>query len=630
MLTKPLQQKLKSLPKNPGVYLFKNTKGEILYVGKAKILKNRVRSYFTASHDEATLPAGRQARTQTLVANIADFEYIICDTEAEALMLENNLIKKHLPHYNILLRDDKNFQFIMIDYGSQIPQIRTIRKIPETSARRISNFQIPITKNQKRLPTTNYGLRTNKYFGPYTSGQAVRQTLQLLRYVIPFCGNKKITSRPCFYYHLGRCPGVCFGAVTLEKYNETLKAVGRFLKGDFANIQKNLKGQMKIAARQKKFERAAKLRDQIFALEKMLERQKIMSTKRESFDTVSVFSAGSLAAVNLFQIREGRLIGKENFILENAKDKDTDEILRSFLTRYYLETSDIPDQINIPHLTPSLSQLGEGARRVDEVRDFKKKKNFITDINQLGKILSNKSGKNIKFLSPSRGRKRKLLKLGETNARDFLEKSSQNQAKEQAQLTRALFELQDKLRLPTLPLRIEAFDISNIQGTLPTGSMVVFENGKPKKTDYKRFAIKSLSTPNDVGMMREMLSRRLSHSDRGEKSQISNDKFQTNSKSKIPISKQELESWRLPDLIVADGGRAQLNTALSVLKSKKLKIPVMGLAKRLEEIYLPQLKSPLRLPANSAALYLLQRVRDEAHRFAIAYHRKKRTKRMLE
>ncbi|MDP2933840.1 MAG: excinuclease ABC subunit UvrC [bacterium] len=443
-----------------------------------------------------------------------------------------------------------------------------------------------------------------------------------MRYVIPFCGNKKITSRPCFYYHLGRCPGVCFGAVTLEKYSETLKAVGRFLKGDFANIQKNLKGQMKIAARQKKFERAAKLRDQVFALEKMLERQKIMSTKRESFDTVSVFSAGSLAAVNLFQIREGRLIGKENFILENAKDKDTDEILRSFLTRYYLETYDIPDQINIPHLTPSLSQLGEGAQRADEVRDFKKKKSFITDINQLGKILSNKSGKNIKFLSPSRGRKRKLLKLGETNARDFLEKSSQNQAKEQAQLTRALFELQNKLRLPALPLRIEAYDISNIQGTLPTGSMVVFENGKPKKTDYKRFAIKSLSTPNDVGMMREVLERRFGHT--------------INEKNNAPLPPLKLRggegelSWRRPDLIVVDGGRAQLNTALSVLKSKKLKIPVMGLAKRLEEIYLPQLKSPLLLPANSAALHLLQRVRDEAHRFAIAYHRKKRTKKMLE
>ncbi|MEK9181233.1 MAG: excinuclease ABC subunit UvrC, partial [Patescibacteria group bacterium] len=575
-----LKAKLKSLPKNPGVYLFKNTGGEIIYVGKAKNLRNRARSYFSQDH-------GLQPRTQNLVAAIAELEYIICDTEAEALMLENNLIKKYLPRYNVLLRDDKNYQFIKIDYSTEIPQIYTARKIDGAQRRRpegaqatagshrdtIGSFATLRMTKKSGLQTTNHKLQTSKYFGPYTSGRAVKETLRLMRYIIPYCANKKIGSRPCFYYQLDKCPGVCAGIVSLAEYRQTLARVEKFLKGDFQDILKELKGQMKAASEARLYEKAARLRDSIRALQTMLERQKIVGAKREDFDTVSLFCAGNLAAVNLFQIRAGKLLGRENFLLENAKDESGEEILNAFLERYYLETSDIPPEVDVPNLTPALSQMGEGGRYAPlryrrgvrgEAGNKKKNSDGAYELWQLEKALFEKSGKRVKFSSPSRGRKRQLIKMGEKNARDYLEKTAQNLSREQAVLTRALFELKEKLKLPDLPLRIECFDISNIQGTSPTGSMVVFENGKPKKSDYKRFAVRSPATPNDVGMMREVLGRRLSHGDRGGNFQFpislpagdlpKGDNFQTNSKSKIPISKQESEFWRLPDLIVVDGG----------------------------------------------------------------------------
>ncbi|MCL5435658.1 MAG: excinuclease ABC subunit UvrC [Patescibacteria group bacterium] len=553
-----LKSKLKFLPASAGVYLFKNSAGDILYVGKAKVLKNRVRSYFTQNHD-------LYPRTRQLVTNIADFEYIICDTETEALMLENNLIKRYQPHYNVMLKDDKNYQFIKIDYSTEIPQVYTTRKLDSKKA---------------------------KFFGPYTSGASVRQTLQLLRYIIPYCGNSKIGSRPCFYYHLGRCPGVCAGLISLGDYKSTLAAIEKFLSGDLKRVAADLKTAMRTASKKRLFEKAARLRDQCRALEKMLERQKIVSPKRESHDLANIFAAGQLAAATLLQIREGRLIGRENFMLQNAKGEGPEGILSAFLGRYYLEASDVPPEINLP---------------------------FPLKLSDLAEALAQKFGRRIKFLAPTRGRKRQLLKMAETNARDYLQTSSQNLAKEQAILTRALFELKDRLHLPQLPFRIECFDISNIQGTSPTGSMVVFENGKAKKSEYKRFAIKTLETPNDFGMMEEMLSRRFAHADE-------------NLTRQPPHSIREGKggiSWRLPDLIVVDGGRGQLNVALKVLKNSNLRIPALGLAKKLEEIYLPQLKSPLRLPPDSSALHLLQRVRDEAHRFAVTYHRRRRSRAML-
>ncbi|MBI4053915.1 MAG: excinuclease ABC subunit UvrC [Candidatus Doudnabacteria bacterium] len=625
MANSKLVSKLNNLPQKPGVYLFKNAGGGVLYVGKAKVLKNRIKSYF------GTL-ANQSPKTIQLVSSIADLEYIICDTEVESLILENHLIKKYRPRYNILLRDDKNYQFIKIDYSTEIPQIYTVRKIETgpmvrplpalpwpgegkgkrkihpiyTAGKIVERSPSPIPSPQPRqhspgqgrgralrLPTANYPLPANKYFGPYTSGAAVRSTLSLLRYIFPYCANKKIGPRPCFYYHLGRCPGVCAGVVTLEQYRQSLVSIERFLRGDFQYLLASLKTQMKEAAAKKLYERAGRVRDQIRALEKTLQQQKIVSAKREAFDTVSVFQAGDLAAANLFQVREGKLGGKLNFILENAKNSSPEELLISFFEKYYLESSDVPTEV----ITESPVRLSLG---------------FLQAVSQ-------RTGKKIRFTSPSRGRKRQLVGLGATNARDFLDQASRQLAKEQAMLTRAVFELQNKFKLSRLPLRIECFDVSNIQGTEPVGSMVVFENGRPKKTDYRRFAVKTLDTPNDVGMLQEILTRRLAHS--------------SLTRPAATLSRDGRGAggggWRLPDLIVIDGGRGQLNAALKVMRTARIKLPVASLAKRLEEIYLPQIKSPLRLPPDSPGLHLLQRIRDEAHRFAVTYHRKKRSKRML-
>jgi excinuclease ABC subunit C len=572
VMNETLRKKLSTLPKNPGVYLFKNSAGEILYVGKAKKLNNRVRSYFNSRHNLAP-------RTQNLVAQIADVDYILCDTETESLMLENNLIKKHQPRYNVLLRDDKNYQFIKIDYSTEIPQI--------TTARKIEGKNIAIANKLK-----SYKLQANKYFGPYTSGFAVRQTLRLLRYVIPYCSNKKVGTRPCFYYHLGRCPGVCFGKISLEEYRQTIQKIQRFLSGELASIKKEMEKEMRLMSQKKLFEKAGRLRDQAMALGRMLEKQKIISPRRENFDVLACSRAGNVAAVTLFGVRDGKLIASENFLLENAKDAPAAEILQSFAEKYYLETSELPKEI-----FAAQTLADEAAIRA---------------------IFSG-LGRKIVLSTPRRGRKKQLLSMAEKNAQDFLEKTAQNLQKEQAVTTRALFELKDKLSLPEIPLRIECYDISNIQGKEPVGSMVVFENGKAKKSDYKRFAVRSLSTPNDVGMMEEVLSRRFAHTGETE-SEIRNPKFETNSDA----------SWRLPDLVVVDGGKAQLNVVLEILKEKKLKIPALGLAKKLEEIYLPQSKFPLRLQENSPALHLLQRIRDEAHRFAITYHRKRRSKSLLK
>jgi excinuclease ABC subunit C len=546
------------------VYLFKNAAGEILYVGKAKVLKQRVRSYFLKNHH-------LQPRITQLVSHIADLEYIICDTETEALMLENNLIKKYQPRYNVMLRDDKNYQFIKIDYTTPIPQIYTTRKIDSKQA---------------------------KFFGPYTSAASVRQTLRLLRYIIPYCANKKVSKRPCFYYHLGRCPGVCVGKISLKTYQHTLLTIEKFLSGNLKRVAAELKTAMQTASKKQEYEKAARLRDQFLALEKMLERQKIISPRRESYDIVNIFLAEQLAAATLFQVRDGRLIGRENFILQNAKGETPAEILQTFLERYYLEASDVPPAIHTPFRLP---------------------------LPELVTLLTKKYGRKIKFQTPVRGQKRQLMKLAETNARDFLQTSSQNLAKEQAVLTNALFELKNRLQLPQLPFRIECFDISNIQGTNPTGSMVVFEKGQPKKSDYKRFAVKTVKTPNDFAMMEEILARRFST-----RHLTSNPTaFSKQTDTSVMKAQNNKHTWRLPDLIVIDGGRGQLNVALKVLKQANLQVPAIGLAKKLEEIYLPQLKSPLRLPPDSLALRLLQRIRDEAHRFAIAYHRQRRSKMLL-
>ncbi len=529
-------ENLNRLPQKPGVYLFKDARGEVLYVGKAKNLKNRIRSYFAKS------PEGQAPRTALLVAELVDLDYIIVSSELESLMLENNLIKQYQPRFNVRLRDDKNYQFLKIDYEQEIPQIYPVRKVDKTSTK-------------------------NKYFGPYTSGGAVKQTLKLLRRLFNLCGNKKVSRRACFQYHLGRCPGVCLGRVSLLDYRKSLMEAEKFLNHKQIELIKTLKREMRSAAEHHKFEKAAALRDKIKSLESLWEKQKIVSARKLSQDYFGLFVAGPRAIVNLFLVRDGKLIHQETFELAQTEGSPPEEILESWLKQYYSEASNLPKELITRYRLP--------------------------DRDALQKWLW------VKIINPKRGNKLKLLALAEENAEDYYGRTI-------ASFERVLTDLQNLLHLPRPPGRIEAYDVSNIQGFLPVGSLVVFEQGLPKKTDYRKFKIRLKEKPDDVGMMKEMLLRRFSHS------------------SPSPHEgrvREGLQSWPLPDLIIIDGGKGQLNAALSVLSTYHLQLPVIGLAKRLEEIFLPGKKDGIRLSPDSPMLHLLQRIRDEAHRFAITFYR---------
>ena len=538
-MQKALADKLADLPQKPGVYVFKDAAGLVLYVGKAVKLKNRVSSYFKK---DAGIDRG--TRIQIMISLIKDLDYTVTDNETESLILENNFIKQFKPKYNVLLRDDKNYLFIKINLKDQIPTIGYERKLMDKNAR---------------------------YFGPYTSGLEIKNTLRLVRKIFPYCANAKVSDKPCFYYHIGKCPGVCFGKITIEEYrNNYIKKIMQFLEGRQTEILKDMQSHMKTLAAKKQFEQAAKIRNQIFALNRVLERQKIIYPTKINQDVFSVHLAG-VASINLFIIREGKLIQKENFILDNTKQTPVSEILQSFLERYYLEASSIPKEIMIP-----------------------------AEINHEDLFPVFIGRKFPKIIVPTRGEKLQLIKLGEKNAQQYLESTTDKNLLEEARLLASLKELQRVLNLEKLPGRIEAYDISNIQGTNPVGSMVVADFARAKKSDYRKFKINKKQTPDDFAMMREMLERRFRN------------------------------DWPLPDLIVIDGGKGQLSAAISAISKHENpmfnKIPIIGLAKRLEEIFLPGKKIPIILPVNSAALFLLQRIRDEAHRFAVKFHRHLRSK----
>jgi excinuclease ABC subunit C len=542
-MKKLLSEKLNDLPQKPGVYVFKDAKGLILYVGKAVKLKSRVTSYFKKDGGD-----NRGPRIELMISQIVDLDYTVTDNETESLILENNFIKQFKPKYNVDLRDDKNYLFVKVNIKDEIPTIGYDRK--------------PTDKNAK-------------YFGPYTAALSVRDTLRLMRRIFPYCANKKIGNKPCFYYHIGKCPGVCFGKISREEYiNGYIKKIMMFLEGRQSEILKELQLKMKGYSNAKMYEKAARIRDQIFAINRVMERQKLVYPKKVDQDVISVFLDG-VASINLFIIREGKLIQKENFILDNTKQIPIEDILQRFMERYYLDTTNIPKEILIPSL------INE-----DELLPV-----FI------GRRFP-------KFTVPVKGQRLQLLKLGDENARQYLESTSDKHLLEEARLLSSLKELQRVLELEDLPARIEAYDISNIQGTNPVGSMVVFDFARPKKDAYRKFKINKKQTPDDFAMMREMLERRFKRSE----------------------EKDPTKRWPLPNLILIDGGKGQLSSAVSILTQSKLQIPIFGLAKRLEEIFLPNRKDAIMLPPNSPALFLLQRIRDEAHRFAVKYHRHLRSK----
>ena len=646
-----LKDKLKELPHKPGTYLFKDGKGRVLYVGKAKDLRNRVMQYF-----------GADTRPQLpyLMQEAADLDYTVVGTELESLFLENTLIKQYLPPYNIKLRDDKNYAFIKIDYSTPIPQIGYARKIEDETQpinRHTTKQRNENKTDTQGLPPKPYTLNPARYFGPYSSARKIKKTLDFVRKIFPYCANKEPSKRPCFYYYLHRCPGICVGNIPMEEYTQQLKRIEQFLKGDTASIRKELKREMQSASSHKQFERAARLRDQFQALQVLDERQTMMFPQRVTWDFVSVYEEYGDACVNLFKIREGKLIDKENFIystvsvipahepgsrtkiqsgfrvpptpkLQRASTPGmTPGVLEKFLENYYGETNDLPKEIYIA--------------------------SWVENKKLLETLLQSRAHHKIPITPPTRGKKLSLIKLGVTNAQEYLRKWQASQATNTDAINNTLAELQKLLKLPTLPRRIEGYDISNTQGTNPVSSMVVSKDGLPAKSEYRKFKINVKQTPDDFAMMKETISRRLRHLSTIRHSELSASRVKNLDPSTSGyLPQDDTVVWPRPDLIVIDGGKGQLNAALeaqhnfqfpisnfqtnskSKIQNSKLSptplalspIPMIGLAKRIEEIFLPNNPTPIVLSHDNPVLQLLQRLRDEAHRFGITFHRQLRSK----
>ncbi|MFC1968634.1 excinuclease ABC subunit UvrC [Chloroflexota bacterium] len=552
-----LEEQLKALPTRPGVYLLRDRGGNILYVGKATKLLHRVRSYFGA-------PSALPLKIQRMVAQVGDFDFFVTDSEQEALILECNLIKKYRPHYNVRLKDDKTYPYLKISLSEPWPRVYITRRLE---------------KDRER------------YFGPFASASSVRRTLSLLRKLFPFrtC-TLDVTgtdSRPCLEYHIQRCLGPCIGAVTQEDYAETIKQVILFLEGRQEALVRELRRKMAEAARCLDFEQAASLRDQIQAVEGVLEGQKIAAAVRGEQDAIAFARFKDLAYVQVFYVRGGKLTGREPFVLQGAQGETSGQIMTSFIKQFYDSASYIPPLILLQHP--------------------------VDDAAVIARWLRGKRGARVLLQVPRQGDKRQLVQMVAENARHGLEQFRARQLAAPDALAAALEELEEELHLPHIPQRVECYDISDLRGTSAVGSMVVFEQGRPKPSHYRRFKIKTVGGADDCAMIREVLRRRFGrYRGVGEGGLSSRD------------------AWSItPDLVLIDGGRGQLNAALEVMQEAGLDLPVASLAKEKEEVFLPQEVEPIMLPRNSPALYLLQRVRDEAHRFALGYHRRVRHRESL-
>jgi excinuclease ABC subunit C len=550
-----LQEKLDALPAKPGVYLMKDREERILYVGKAINLRARVRSYFHTS-------ASQSPKIQRLVAAIADIDFIITASELEALILESNLIKRHKPKYNVRLKDDKRYPYIKVAWQEDFPKVLVVRRMEQDGAR---------------------------YFGPFTAAWAVQQTLHTLRPVFPYLTcNRIITGqdeRACLYLDIGRCLGPCIGAASKEEYRAMIDGLCRFLEGKSDEIVAELEARMKAASEQWDFEQAAIHRDQLTAIQRVIERQKIVSAAMADQDVIAFARADGDACVQVFFIRHGRLIGREYFVLDGTAEETDTEIVASFVKQFYDEAAYVPPEILLPH-------------EIDEALVIQE-------------WLRSRRGHKVVLKAPRRGQKRELVDMAAENAAETLSHLRAQWLADEGKQATALAELQEYLDLRSPPNRIECYDISTTQGTATTGAMVVFVKGVPRKSDYRRFKIRTVEGSDDYASMREMLRRRFRR--------IGDAELQ---RGDAPGSKKS--SWDLlPDLIVIDGGKGQLNVALELLDEFDLRdvVPAVGLAKQEEEIFLPGRSEAVRLPRTSEGLYLMQRIRDEAHRFAITYHR---------
>ena len=556
-----IQEELKKLPQKPGVYLMKDENGHIIYVGKAVNLKNRVRQYFQSSRNQT-------AKTRSMVPNIREFEYIVTDSEMEALLLECNLIKKHHPYYNILLKDDKSYPYIKVTVQEMFPRIFITRRMEKDKA---------------------------KYYGPFTDVLAAKETVETLHKLFPIRKCKKVfprdigKERPCLNHHIGQCIAPCSGRVSPEEYQVYIKDAMDFLEGKHHTIMKKMEQEMLTASENMEFERAAALRDKIASIKSVAEKQKISNTGLGDADVIGFVRAYEECLVQVFFIRGGKMTGRENFTLTTFAEQSRAEILTAFVKQFYSGTAYIPKEI--------ILQEGLAAEESDLIAEY----------------LSEKRGSRVTLTVPVKGEKHKLTELAHKNAMLIFEQFGEKLKREEQRTKGAMEELRQALSLPNELKRVEAYDISNTQGFESVGSMVVFEDGRAKNSDYRKFKIKTVVGANDYASMKEVITRRLSHA------------LKENTEGKTS------SFTRLPDLILMDGGKTQVHAAEEVLLAFGMDIPVCGMVKddRHRTRGLLFHEREIKIPLTSEGFKLVTRIQDEVHRFAITYHRKLRDERNL-
>jgi excinuclease ABC subunit C len=553
-----LEDKLKSLPAKPGVYLFRDERGDVLYVGKAKSLRPRVRSYFQAGSDTRTTIA-------QLPQRVADLEVIVTDTEVEALHLEQNLVKRHRPPFNVRLRDDKSFPYIAVTVEDEYPRVM-------------------FTRERHR--------RGVVYFGPYANAKKVRETLDVLNRVFPYrpCEGPqpgRHSGIPCLDYHIERCLAPCVGYVSNEDYRSVIEGVIEFLSGETRPILRQLEAKMKEAADDERFEEAARYRNRLFAVRHLAERQAADKRAVGTIDVIGIAAEDDRAAVQVFPLRDGKLIDRYSFHLENVEGQDVPTMLEAFVLEYYGSAPSVPPQIVVP-------------REVGETE-------------ALAEFLSERRGSRVEVRAPERGEKRRLQELATQNARVALDSEAASAEQKRLRRVEALEELREALNLEALPLRIECYDISNIQESSAVGSMVVFQDALAKKAHYRKFGIKGAEGQDDFAALAEVVSRRFA-------------------RMRDVADEEYDESFSAtPNLVVVDGGKGQLSAVLAAMQAFDLpRVAVISLAKREEEVFVPDRPDPILLDRHSPGLQLLQRIRDEAHRFALGFHRQRRDSRARE
>jgi excinuclease ABC subunit C len=562
-----------SFPESPGVYLFKDVRGRVLYVGKADVLRDRIRSYFGPSLD---------VRHVRLVERAERLDYVLTGSVSESYLLEANLIKQHRPRYNIRLKDDKSYPYVKVTLGEDFPRI---------------------------LRTRTLGDRTARYFGPYANAKSVDESLDLLQKLFPYrtCkltivaaedGRGKTVpptalpgGRPCLLFHLKRCTAPCVGAATRDEYRATIDRSVQFLEGRYDALARDLRHEMLLASQALDYERAGLLRDRVAAIERTTDRQEVHAYKGDDFDALGVALAEGDAAVQLLRVRDGTVVGRDHFFLEGAEGATPGEVLGSFLRQHYAAATTFPPEIAVPEAIPDAET-------------------FVA-------FAEEKRGTHVELHVPQRGKKRRLIELAVRNARDALEQERVRWLADKGKTDTALTELQQALGLEGPPKRIECFDVSHVQGTDVVSSMVVFEDGRPAKQGYRRFRAKLSDRNDDFANMRDTLRRRFARSI-----------ARSGPASPPPNEPRSDDGWPMPDLVILDGGKGQLAEGVGALSDAGLlQIPIAALAKEREELFVPGRPDPIVLPPRSQGLFLVQRIRDEAHRFAVTYHQQLRGKR---